>query len=112
MSVSPELRRLGAPHIEQYRTAVGKNYGLEKLDFDKEKPQVATPMQNPAARSCSPAWGDNPNGCKFFGADPDGDYCGHPKSLAITGFGLSTSAMGREGLCNFGKRELWEPKDA
>lgn len=62
-------------------------------------------------KECRPGWQEDANGCRHFGCDPDGDYCGHPQSLAITGFGLSTNAMSREGICTHGdagKHELWE----
>lgn len=65
-------------------------------------------------KRCYPAWSGEPGSCKHFGADPDGDYCGHPESLKITGFGLSTNAMSREGLCTHGEKgkyELWEAPD-
>lgn len=68
-----------------------------------------------ADKECSPTWDkNNPKGCRFFGADPDGDYCGHKESLKRTGFGLSTNAMGRLGLCTHGDKgeyQLWEGKE-
>ena len=63
-----------------------------------------------AKKECSPGWSGYEGGCKYFGWDPDGDYCGHPASLEITGFGLSTNAMSRRGLCTHGengKHQLW-----
>jgi hypothetical protein len=66
-------------------------------------------------KECTPTWDGNPSGCKYFGADPDGAYCGHPSSLAITGFGCSPNRMSIEGLCTHGSKglhELWEPADA
>lgn len=61
---------------------------------------------------CGPGWDKSINGCKYFGADPDGAYCGHPNSLAVSaGFGCSPNRMSREGLCTHGDKgnhELWE----
>ena len=62
-------------------------------------------------RQCDGIWG-NLNGCKYFGADPDGAYCGHPKSLEISmGFGKSPNAMHRLGLCSPPDLVLWERGD-
>lgn len=64
-----------------------------------------------ATRECEPAWSGSPAACKYFGADPDGAYCGHPRSLAITSFGRSPNAMSLDGICthgDHGKYELWE----
>ena len=62
---------------------------------------------------CRPIWDGNPVGCRFFGADPDGAYCGHPQSLAISMFGVGPNRMSTElKLCTHGdagKHELWEP---
>lgn len=47
----------------------------------------------------------------------DSSYCAHPKSFAVTSFGLSEDAMSREGLCFHGndsepaRDELFEPRD-
>lgn len=66
-------------------------------------------------RLCAPGWSENPTGCKHFGVDPDGAYCGHPRSLAISaGYGADTNRMSREGLCTHGSTgnyELWEAGD-
>ena len=64
-------------------------------------------------KKCYPAWDESePMACRYFGADPDGDYCRHPKSFEVSnGFGRSTNAMSREGLCTHGEKgkyELWE----
>lgn len=65
-------------------------------------------------KECQPLWAGFKHGCKHFGADPDGDYCGHEESFAVTSFGLSTRAMSRQKLCTHGdngKYELWEADD-
>lgn len=65
---------------------------------------------------CGPAWDKSITGCKHFGADPDGAYCGHPKSMEISnGFGAHPNRMSTEGHCTHGdngKHELWEKPDA
>jgi hypothetical protein len=66
-------------------------------------------------KQCQPAWGECPGACRYFGADPDGDYCGHPKSFEISPtFGASTNRMSREGLCTHGDKgeyQLWEGRE-
>lgn len=47
----------------------------------------------------------------------DSSYCAHPKSFAVTFFGLSEDAMSRQGLCFHGndsepaRDELFEPRN-
>ena len=62
-------------------------------------------------KECRPTWGDCPGACRYFGADPDGDYCGHPESLKRTIFGVSTRSMSMLGICTHGEKgeyQLWE----
>lgn len=65
-------------------------------------------------KKCYPTWDKSESyGCRHFGVDPDGSFCGHPKSFEVTAFGLSPNAMSREGLCTHGDEglyELWEGK--
>ena len=55
--------------------------------------------------------------CKYWTYDMDGSYCGHPKSFAVTCFGLSEDAMSRQGLCFHcndsepARDELFEPRE-
>lgn len=91
MSVPPELRAIGAAQIVDSKAHAKAAVGLTK-----------------EPKQCEGCWTRAKNPCRFFGADPDGDYCGHPKSLKVTSFGLSTNAMHRQGLCTFNVRELWE----
>ena len=48
--------------------------------------------------------------CKHAGADPDGPYCGHPKSFEKTMFGCGFQRMHDEGLCTNDAKELFEAK--
>lgn len=54
----------------------------------------------------------NCTGCKFAGSDPDGGYCGHEKSLAVSaGFGRSWAAARRdESICG-PEGKLFEPME-
>ena len=53
--------------------------------------------------------------CKYLGADPDGAYCGHPKSLeASHGFGLAipdSFARTLGTICPKPSFPLWEKRE-
>jgi hypothetical protein len=52
--------------------------------------------------------GDTDGGCKHWGADMDGCYCGHPLSLQETSFGRSTNDFTRPGRPCGPDLKLWE----
>lgn len=66
------------------------------------------------SRACKPTWSDQPGACVYFGADPDGAYCGHPESLAVSaGFGCSIQRMVIENrCCESNDYKLWKGKDS